>query len=267
MENNRNRNNTEFSDKFKNFCQNRAVIVTFVTLMVATGIIVAITIAANRSKRPLPGGNSGITDTAASTHPDTSGPVIKDETLPTYNGGETRPVGGEPIEEPAKFALPVQGKLQKGHDTTIQVYSNTMGDYRVHLGLDIATPAEAPVMAAADGTVEKVWEDALMGTCLAITHADDTVTIYKNLQKDLPEGIAAGVTVKQGQTIGAVGDTAALEMADEPHLHFEMTVGGLPVNPLDYFSKSDVGTLSDDTAFESSAVESDTTAATRPNGK
>ena len=43
-------------------------------------------------------------------------------------------------------------------------------------------------------------------------------------------------------------------MADEPHLHFEMTVGGLAVDPLDYFSKTDVDALSKDTAFEDSAV-------------
>ncbi len=265
MENNR----TEFSERLKRICQNRAVIVTIVTLLVATGIVVAMTVAANRAKRPTPGpdGAGTVTDTAGI--PGTSGPTIKDETLPTYNGGETRPVGGEPTEEPALFALPVSGKLQKAHDTTIQVYSNTMGDYRVHLGLDIATAPEAPVLAAADGTVEKVWEDALMGTCLAIAHADNTVTIYKNLKKDLPSGMTAGVTVKQGQQIGSVGDTAALEMADEPHLHFEMTVGGLPVDPLDYFSKADVGTLSEDTAFESSATESSATTepVTMPSGK
>ncbi len=108
-----------------------------------------------------------------------------------------------------------------------------------------------------------------MGQCLAIAHADETVTVYKNLSKELPSGIAVGTSVKQGQQIGSVGDTAAVEMADEPHLHFEMTVGGLAVDPLDYFSDSAIATLSEDTAFESSAVgtEAMTTPATRPNGK
>lgn len=254
-------NETEFASKFKKFFQNRAVIVTIVTLLVATGIVVAATVAANRTKQPAPLG----TDTTPATGADTS-PVIKDETLPTYNGGETQPVGADPNEPEAKFALPVTGKLQKGHDTTIQVYSNTMGDYRVHVGLDIATAAEAPVYAAADGEVEKVWNDALMGTCISIAHADDTVTIYKNLAKDLAKGITAGATVKKGQQVGCVGDTAVIEMADEPHLHFEMTVKGVSVNPLDYFSKSAVATLSEDTAFESSAT-TETTAQTKPNGK
>ena len=130
-----------------------------------------------------------------------------------------------------------------------------MGDYRIHLGVDIATAPEAPVYAAADGTVEKVWTDAMMGSCVAISHKDNTVTIYKNLGKNLTDGIAVGTAVKQGQQIGKVGDTAVIEMADEPHLHFEVTVGGLSVNPLDYFSKEAVATLSEDTAVESSATE------------
>jgi murein DD-endopeptidase MepM/ murein hydrolase activator NlpD len=199
---------------------------------------------------------------------------VDDVTLPTYNGGETQPVGADPQEPDGMLDLPVSGKLYKGHDATIQVYSNTMGDYRVHLGVDIATAPEAPVYAAADGKGEKVWEDSMMGTCVAVAHKDETVSIYKNLAKDLAEGIAAGAAVKQGQQLGTVGDTAVVEMADEPHLHFEVTVKGLSVNPLDYFSKDAAATLSKDDAYESGATESDTvgppsdsTAETRPNGK
>ena len=114
----------------------------------------------------------------------------------------------------------------------------------------------------------------MMGTCVAVTHKDETVSIYKNLAKELAEGIAAGATVKQGQQLGTVGDTAVVEMADEPHLHFEVTAKGISVDPLDYFSEKDVNALSEDTAYESGAVESDTVKnptdtapETKPNGK
>lgn len=252
---------SEFTQKLKRIASSRAFAVTAVTLTAVLCVVIGITVATNRAKQP-PVDGSG-TDTAAGTQ---ATPSIKDETLPVYNGGATQPVSGD-VQEPGAFVLPVSGKLQKAHDATIQVYSNTMGDYRIHLGLDIATAAEAPVYAAADGQVEKVWEDALMGHCVAITHGDNTVSIYKNLGEELAEGIAAGVTVKAGQALGYVGDSAALEMADEPHLHFEMTVNGLPVDPLDYFSDKDVDALSKDTAFESSAVESGDEAVTRPDGK
>ncbi len=259
-------NENQFTSKLKRLCANRAVVVTVVTLLVATGIILAVTISANRSKKPTPGTDPAVSGTIADTNGTTqgAGPAVKDETLPVYNGGETQPVGGQPDDaSKAKFTLPVIGKLMKGHDTTIQVYSNTMGDYRVHLGLDIATPANAPVYAAADGEVQKIWNDAMMGSCIAVAHADDTVTIYKNLSKTFASGIAVGAQVKQGQQLGQVGDTAVVEMADDPHLHFEMTVKGLSVNPLDHFSAEAVATLSEDTAYESTAV----TAPTTQNGK
>ncbi len=256
-------NETEFTSKMKKLCTNRAVIVTVVTLLVAVGIIIAVTVSANRAKRPTPGDDLTVSDTEAGTADKPSGKG--DETLPVYNGGETQPVGGNPSDAP--YELPVSGKLLKGHDSTIQVYSNTMGDYRIHLGLDIATAAEAPVYAVADGKVEQVWEDAMMGNCVAVAHENDTVSIYKNLAAELAGGIAVGSTVKKGQQLGQVGDTAVVEMAEEPHLHFEMTVGGISVDPLDYFDAEAIAALSQDTAYESSAVESVTTAETRPNGK
>ena len=255
-------NETEFTKKLKHFFSNRAVIVTMVTLVVATGIIIAATVSANRAKKPSVDETPGITNPVTESRDTQATPSGKDEvTLPTYNEGETQPVGADPQEPEAMMALPVTGQMFKGHDATIQVYSNTMGDYRVHLGVDIATAPDAPVYAAADGQVEKIWNDAMMGTCVAITHKDETVSIYKNLAKDLAKNITIGAEVKQGQQLGNVGDTAVVEMADEPHLHFEVTVKGLSVDPLDFFSEEAAATLSKDDAFESGAVE------TNANGK
>ena len=257
-------NQNEFAGKMKQFFTNRAVIVTMVTLLVATGIIIAATVSANRAKQPTGDGTPGITSPVTESKDTQATPSVKDEvTLPTYNGGETQPVGADPQEPEAMMALPVTGKMFKGHDATIQVYSNTMGDYRVHLGVDIATAPEAPVYAAADGEVTKVWNDSMMGTCVAVAHKDDTVTIYKNLARDLTEGIEVGAKVERGQQLGLVGDTAVIEMADEPHLHFEVTVGGLSVDPLEYFSEKDVASLDKDTAVENGGASSDI----RPDGK
>lgn len=61
-------------------------------------------------------------------------------------------------------------------------------------------------------------------------------TFYKNLDSELAAGIDEGAKVSCGQKIGNVGNTAISELADEPHLHIEMTVGGLAVDPRDYFS-------------------------------
>ena len=89
-----------------------------------------------------------------------------------------------------------------------------------------------------------------MGYCIAIEHSGDCFTIYKNLSKEFPEGIAEGSTVRSGQLIASVGDSAMVEIADEPHLHLEMTVGDLSVDPLKYFDETALSSLGVDTSYE-----------------
>ena len=90
----------------------------------------------------------------------------------------------------------------------------------------------------------------MMGWCIALTHAGECVTVYKNLAKDMAEGITVGSEVLEGQLLGQVGDSAMIEIADEPHLHMEMTVKGLQANPMDYFSEAVISVLSEDDVYE-----------------
>ena len=140
--------------------------------------------------------------------------------------------------------------LSSTHDPDVQVFSPTMNDYRVHLGVDLVTKESAPVYSAADGTVSKIWVDPLMGYCIAVSHSGDCVTVYKNLADTLPEGIAEGVTVRSGQLIATVGNSAMVEVASEPHLHFEMTVGDLAVDPLEYFDEAALESIKTDNTHE-----------------
>ena len=90
----------------------------------------------------------------------------------------------------------------------------------------------------------------MMGWCVALNHAGECVTVYKNLAKDMAEGLEVGASVLEGQLLGQVGDTALLEVAEDPHLHMEMTVKGLQVDPLEYFSQSVLNTLTEDEIYE-----------------
>lgn len=244
-------NEATAGEKMRNLFRNRAVVITAVTLLVVFSVIIAMTVSANRAKQNQDG-NATESGSGSLSESQSAQGDVGSETLPTYNEQESQPTGNST----PTYTLPVSGKLFKDHDPTMQVYSATMGDYRVHLGVDLATEANAPVCAVAAGKVEKVWEDSLMGTCVAVSHEGDVLSVYKNLAKTLAEGIEAGATVKAGQQLGTVGDTAILEMADEPHLHLEMTVGGIAADPLDFFSKETVQTISKDTAFEVKPDES-----------
>ncbi len=241
--------NTLF-ENVKNSKVNRATVISVTMLLVATLVIVGVTLASNRSKKnELPPADTDATDTTDA--PETNDP---DESTAVTEPEETKP----PVSDPSKptsdplpsFVLPVKGVILKEHDAALQVYSATMGDYRVHLGVDVVTEENAPVYAAADGKVSKIWEDVKMGYCMAIEHSGECVTVYKNLGKTLPEGIAEGVSVRSGQLVATVGNSAMIEIAEEPHLHFEMTVGGLAVDPLEYYDEKALEALKLDSSYE-----------------
>lgn len=249
------------SDKFKNskFYQTmknpkvaRAIYITLVLMLVATAVIIGIVAATNRSKKGNDNDNPSVTTPSQQTQPTPNDTTAEPDTgaSDTDAGLNEEPNDTPVINALPTFSLPVSGKLTKYHDAKVQVFSNTMNDYRVHLGVDIATAADAPVYAAADGEIQKIWKDTLMGYCIAIAHSGDSVTVYKNLKNTLPEGIAEGVKVKAGQQIASVGDSAMIEVADEPHLHFEMTVAGIQTDPLKHYSAADLEALSADESYE-----------------
>ena len=239
-------NKQSFGEKMKDEKLRRSYILTAVALCLALIIVAVCAVIANRSK-----------DTEIPEIKETEKSTVKlDETekpTDTQKATETpkstqKPSGGSSNVSSGlpSFSLPVSGTLTNKHDPELQVFSPTMQDYRVHLGVDLQTAENAPVYAAADGTVSKIWVDTLMGYCVAIKHSGNCVTVYKNLSATLPEGIAEGVAVRSGQLIATVGNSAMVEVADEPHLHFEMTVADLAVDPLEYFDEDALKAITKD---------------------
>jgi murein DD-endopeptidase MepM/ murein hydrolase activator NlpD len=122
-----------------------------------------------------------------------------------------------PIVGTGQLAWPVPGGV------ITQYYSS------YHKALDIAAPAGSKVIASAAGVVTWAgWKNNGGGLVLAINHGNGIVTVYNHLGSI---GVAAGATVAAGQTIAAVGCTG---VCTGPHVHFEVIVGGVIVNPLRY---------------------------------
>ncbi|MBQ9783352.1 MAG: peptidoglycan DD-metalloendopeptidase family protein [Clostridia bacterium] len=242
-------NKPSLREKLKNTKINRASIITATLLIAALAVIISVTVASNRSKK-------NQTNDTPDTKPvtDTQTPDTEPPANPSTPSDTEEPILNKPSNSGASqvedkipsFILPVSGVLSKKHDPSLQVYSTTLNDYRVHIGLDIVTAENAPVYAAADGTISKIWKDPMMGYCIAIKHGGDCVTVYKNLAEALPQGIAEGTSVRSGQLIAAVGDSSMVEVAEEPHLHFEMSVDDLAVDPLKYFDEKALESLSID---------------------
>jgi len=134
--------------------------------------------------------------------------------------------------EPQSLILPLQGEMTAEFSKDNLIYSKTMQDWRVHTGIDIRGDLGAPVKAASDGVVISVGNDEMKGFVVVLQHEDGLETIYANLQAG--EVVKEGQAVKQGEVIGGVGATANFEIAEAPHLHFEVRKEGEYVNPFDF---------------------------------
>ena len=102
------------------------------------------------------------------------------------------------------------------------------GEGAFHPGIDIEAPTGTPVRAAGDGTVSDARMGAGYGREITLDHGHDLVTVYGHLSVI---AVTPGEHVTRGQVIGYVGQTGR---ATGPHLHYEVRVHMVPVNPHKY---------------------------------
>ena len=204
----------DFSDK-----STRAKIVyaAVIAILCITAIVVGIVSAASKAKDVPPADNP-----------------------PVENGGgnEQKPPVEETPQPEAKlsFIAPAAGTVVKEHSLEIPVFSLTLGEWRVHTGIDVSCEEGAGVFASEAGVVSGIYSDPMLGYTVEITHKDNLKTRYSNLASDVGE-LKVGDTVARGDKIGVVGDTSLSELAEEPHLHFEVLLKDVKVNPMDYINE------------------------------
>lgn len=150
----------------------------------------------------------------------------------TSNKKETN----KPVETKTKegqkelnFEKPVDGEIVKEYAKDNLVYSNTLQEWTTHLGIDIKADKTTVVKAAETGMVKTIKNDPRYGLTIVIEHENGYQTIYSNLLSS--EFVVEGEKVEKGQSIGTVGNTAAFEIADEAHLHFEILKDSIQVDP------------------------------------
>ena len=154
------------------------------------------------------------------------------ETSVTNSEAEKDNEDGEEDEEEKqsmKFSMPVDGEILRDYAKEKLVYSDTLKEWVTHAGVDIKAPKTTVVKAAEEGKIKSIKNDPRYGLTVVINHDDGFSTVYSNLLT--AEFISVGEYVDKGQTIATVGNTASFEIADEPHLHFEILKDNEQVDP------------------------------------
>lgn len=125
-----------------------------------------------------------------------------------YNMRITRPTG-----------TPARGEISSQ-------YGSRWG--RLHAGLDVANDIGTPIVATAAGVVTMSEWNGAYGYCVMVDHGNGMETLYGHCDELL---VSEGTKVKRGQTIALMGNTGR---STGPHVHYEVIVDGVPVNPASY---------------------------------
>ena len=141
---------------------------------------------------------------------DGNGRYYDEHGQPLKKGFETQPVPGSRISSP--FGVRVHPIL---------------GYLRMHTGIDYAAPAGTPIHAPSDGIVEFRGPKGGYGNTVILRHSDSMQTLYGHMSA-FSANAAPGQRVRAGDIIGFIGTTGR---STGPHLHYEVRLNGVPVNP------------------------------------
>ena len=165
--------------------------------------------------------NDGFEELAVMAFSETNAALTEDKGyLPTETAIEASAM-------PNLMVIPLKGVVTSGYDQREDPFGT--GETELHKGIDISAAYDTKILSFADGTVEKVGYSASYGNYVIIRHADNMgrpyETLYAHCEKIL---VSAKESVEAGNEIAIAGSTGR---STGRHLHFEMRVNGVSVNP------------------------------------
>lgn len=144
------------------------------------------------------------------------------QTTPTPPAPDAGGVAVPPADAGGALLLPVQGI---GPDQLQDTFTDARSEGRVHDAIDILAPNGTPVLAVADGTVEKLFDSVRGGLTVYQFEPSGRYCYYYAHLDRYADGLAEKKTIKRGEVIGYVGSTGNAS-PEAPHLHFEIHVLG-----------------------------------------
>ena len=130
-----------------------------------------------------------------------------------------------------KISMPINGEIINDYSGTKPIKSKTMGDWRTHNGIDIKASTGTPIKTPAEGKVILSEDNKLTGKTISIDHGNGLVSTLYGLESI---NVKTGDKVSVDTIVGISGNSALLESAEEPHVHFELRKDGKLENPNDY---------------------------------
>jgi len=121
--------------------------------------------------------------------------------------------------------FPTMGIITSGFGYRKSPFS---GKVEFHRGIDIMSKEGTPVITTADGIVKDISTNSLLGLNVLISHSNNTETQYGHLKEVC---VKVGQKLKEGDVIGKIGSTGR---STGPHLHYQVMIDGIPINPMDY---------------------------------
>lgn len=167
---------------------------------------------------------------APSTFPSPAASAGAPVPSPRFGASPSLPINGSQEPEPSppsvgegtapnNLIIPVAGVRS---DQLRDTYSESRSEGRVHDAIDIPAPLDTPVLAAADGTILKLFQSERGGTTIYQLSTDKRYVYYYAHLDRYAEGLTEGHFAKQGETIAYVGDSGNAG-AGNYHLHFSIT--------------------------------------------
>ncbi len=134
------------------------------------------------------------------------------------------------------FVFPASNRVVQVYSDAL-VYSETLGEWTTHNGVDFAAEQGQSVKAPADGTVKRIFKDTLWGDAIEIDHGGKVISRCYGVKA---QNVKEGQAVKAGSVMGTVSEIPA-EIVGESHIHVEVLANDKYVNPLLLIRGDEVG--------------------------
>lgn len=121
-------------------------------------------------------------------------------------------------------------KITRNHSETEPSYSKTLDLWEIHKGIDVSAKKGSEVKSLLDGTVIDVFKDDEHGMSVKVQSQNNTEVVYSNLDENLT--VKKGDVIKEGDTLGKVGETTLVEVTEGPHIHVEVFKDSKSVDPM-----------------------------------